>query len=248
MELAKEHTTESLNKLVTHNLKFVVTVAKQYQGQGLTLEDLINEGNIGLMKAAERFDPDKGFKFISYAVWWIRQSIIAAIYSKGRSIRATVSYISTINKINKETSKFIEQHNREPSFEELSEILNIDEDKIIELKSRYSTITSLDTPVSNDTETSTLVDLIENEDIISPDDSISKSLNQERLKTILNSLPDREKTIIIEHFGLFGIYPKPFDEIGKKLGITGERVRQIKNNALKILKDKFGSELKTILS
>lgn len=246
-ELAKEHTQESLNKLVNHNLRFVITVAKQYQGQGLPLEDLISEGSLGLMKAAERFDPDRGFKFISYAVWWIRQSIVAAIYSKSKTIRSTTSFIASSNKLNKIVNDFIEKNGYEPSDEELSEILNISIDEIVKIRSRRTSVTSLDTPISEDSESSTLVDVVQNNWASSPETEIANELNLDVLKKVLNKLSDKEFLIIKEHYGLFDTFPKPFDEIGKKVGLTGERCRQIHNKTIKFLKDNYGDLLRNLI-
>lgn len=242
--LAKEHTPQSLDKLIKHNLRFVITVAKQYQGQGLSLEDLIMEGNIGICKAAEKFDPDKGYKFISYAVWWIRQSIIAAIYTNSKTIKTPISFISLYQRLNKEMIDFYNKEGRQPSYSELSDKLDLPEEKISELMGRYSKCVSLDTPISDDSETSTLIDVVENKDSILPDNNIIEESKSKVLSGILNKLSKRESFIIKEHFGLFGAYPKSFEEIGKSIGLTGERVRQIKNTAIKKLKERYSSQLK----
>lgn len=245
--LAKEHSKESLQKLVNHNLRFVVTVAKQYQGQGLPLEDLIAEGSVGMLEAAERFDPDRGFKFISYAVWWIRQAIIAAIYSKGRTIRSTTSYIALNNKINKAVYDYVEKNGFGPSDEELSKILDISEEEIVKIRSRRTSTTSLDTPISEDSDTSTLVDVVENAWAGQPDEDLTNEINNEILERVLNKLPEKESIILREHYGLSGKFPKPFEEIGKKLGVTGERCRQIHNKTIKFLKDHYGDLLKNLM-
>lgn len=244
-QLAREHTKESLNKLVTHNLKFVVTVAKQYQGQGLPLEDLISFGSIGMMKAAEKFNPDRGFKFISYAVWWIRQSIIEAIYLKSKVVRTTTTHITEYNKLTKTTAKFIEDNDRPPSDDELSELTNIPAKRINEILSKYNTFLSLDEPISE--ESSTYVDVIENENASRPDLDYNKKSNIEILHKIVNKLPLRERTIIIEHLGLKEGFGKSFDEVGKLLNLTGERTRQIYNLAIKKLRDRYGDILKQLI-
>lgn len=245
--LSREHSKESLDKLVLHNLRFVITVAKQYQGQGLSLEDLINEGNLGLIKAADKYDPERGFKFISYAVWWIRQSIIAAIYNDSRVIKSPTSFIVLYNKIKKTISEFSSEFNREPDISELAELLNMSEDKISEILNRYVNCTSLDNPISDSSETSTLVDVVENINASTPDLELEKISKSEQLKRIINSLSKRDSYIIKEYFGLFGSFPKTFEEIGKNMGLTGERVRQIKNFAIEKLKTRYGKQLYELL-
>lgn len=246
--LASNKTKENLNKLVLHNLRFVITVAKQYQGQGLNLEDLINEGNIGLCKAANKYNPDKGVRFISYAVWWIRQSIIAAIYTNSRTIKSPTSFIVLLNRIKRTIADFISEFNREPSLEELSELLNLSEDKISDIISKSTNCVSLDSPNLDDNDSSTLVDIIENTDVKSPDEDLEKNMKLIRLKKVIYSLPERYSTVLIEHFGLFGVFPKSFDEIGKKMNLTGERVRQIKNDAINKLRQRYGKKLYELLS
>lgn len=245
--LAREHSPDSLNKLVESNLKFVVSVAKQYQGQGLSLEDLIQEGNLGLIVAAKKFDPDTGLKFISYAVWWIKQAILAAIYNKGQVIRSTCSYIAIMNKINKFIIEFINKKNREPSRKEISRKFNLDEDKLSKLMSYYIKCTSIDSPITNEDESRTLVDVIENPSVEIADDILDEKINHNILKNIIGKLNKKEQIILKQHFGLFGESCKSFEEIGKPLGLTGERVRQIKNTAISKLRKRYGDNLRQLL-
>lgn len=247
-KLATEHTKKSLEKLALHNMRFVITVAKQYQNQGLPLEDLISEGFIGLQQATEKFDPNRGFKFISYAVWWIRQAIISAIYSKGRTIRNTTDFITAYNKLNKETEKFIDAHGHMPSDEELSEILDKPVEKINEIRSRYKTIISLETPISEDGGTGTLNDVVSDNYIKSPDNDLEEDIKHNILHKIIDKLPEREKIVLINHLGLFGEFPKPFEEIGSLINVSGERARQIYMGSIRRLKERYGDKLKQILS
>lgn len=239
--LAKKTKTgdhEARERLVLGNLRFVVSVAKQYQNYGLTLDDLINEGNVGLIKAAELFDETKGFKFISYAVWWIRQSILQAIAEDARLIRLPLNKISSINKINKCSAQLEQKFQREPTAEEIATAMDLDSEDIAESLKISSRPLSMDAPLASEDESATLYDLyIQDEDT----DMTSNSLNRDSLRTdverSLSILPEREAAVIMMYYGLKGYSPMSLEEIGDKIGLTGERVRQVKTKALHKLKD-----------
>lgn len=225
----------ALERLVKANLRFVVSVAKQYQNQGLNLSDLINEGNLGLIKAAERFDETRGFKFISYAVWWIRQSILQAMAENGRLIRMPINRITELSKINQETVTFEQKHERPPLDEEIASNLDLPEETIKDTLKGAGSHISVDAPFSEEEESS-LLSILKNEDEPSPDnDLINESLQQE-LKAILNSLSEKEKMVLIYYFGINNFQQLTLEEIGNKIELTRERVRQIRDKALKKLK------------
>lgn len=235
----------ALERLVKANLRFVVSVAKQYQHQGLSLSDLINEGNLGLIKAAQRFDETKGFKFISYAVWWIRQSILQALAEQGRLVRLPQNKIGTYNKANKAFIAFEQEHEREPSTEELAEILEMSETEIHNIFTSNSRHTSLDAPVGDSEDVSRGEFLEGNEN--TDDDVMQDSLRNE-IKRILGSLSMREAEILSAYYGLEGDGGPTVEEIGEKYDLTKERIRQIKERAIKRLqKAKYSSTLKTYL-
>jgi len=224
----------ALEKLTRANLRFVVSVAKQYQNQGLSLPDLINEGNLGLIKAAEKFDETRGFKFISYAVWWIRQSILQALAEQSRIVRLPLNQVGSLNKINKALSKFEQENERIPSPEELAEELDIPVDKIADTMKVSGRHISMDAPFVEG-EDNTLLDVMVNED--SPDTDhilINESLSQE-IERALSTLSEREHQIIKKFFGL-GVPAMTLEEIGDELGLTRERVRQIKEKAIRRLR------------
>ena len=237
---------KSIDKLVNSNLRFVISVAKQYQGQGLDLMDLIEAGNYGLIKSATKFDPDKGYKFISYAVWWIKQSIIQSISETSRTVRLPVSQSSSIIKILKTISKFEQEHNRRPSNEEIGQILNINPDKIEATLGSNIKCVSVDVPFS-DSEESTLLDIIPNPTIKNSDSSFDNPDMEYNLRELLSELTIREHDILIMFFGLLGVQPLPHDEIGKKFGLTGERVRQIINSIIDKIKIKHLNLAKELL-
>ena len=222
------------DKLIKANLRFVVSVAKQYQNQGIPLIDLINEGNIGMIKAAAKFDPDKGYKFISYAVWWIRQAILSSLSDKSRTIRLPVNQIHILNKINKITQEYEKKYERVPNNEELSKILNIPANKIDAIINSNNRIVSVNTPFK-DEEEGTLIDIIPNTNSPKSDDKLMEESKKKNIELILNSVGDREHDILIMFFGL-GCYQMTLEEIGRKFGITSERVRQIKEKAIRSLK------------
>ncbi|MDP4221761.1 MAG: RNA polymerase sigma factor RpoD/SigA [Bacteroidota bacterium] len=228
----KSGDAEALSKLVKSNLRFVVSVAKQYQNQGMGLPDLINEGNLGLMKAAQRFDETRGFKFISYAVWWIRQAILQALAEQARIVRLPVNKIGSINRINKAFAKLEQEFEREPSSQEIADILEmIPEDVKESLKTNGRTI-SMDAPISSEEE-NTMYDVMQNPDTPSPDKNlINESLAYE-IERALSSLSQREAKVLKLYFGLGMKHPFTLEEIGEELKLTRERVRQIKEKAIK---------------
>ena len=231
----------ALNKLTSANLRFVVSVAKQYQNQGLSLSDLINEGNIGLIKAAEKFDETRGFKFISYAVWWIRQSILQAIAEQSRSIRLPLNQVGLINKISKEIARFEQEHERRPSAEELSDILDIPVDKIEDTLQQSGRHISVDAPFVEGEENS-LLDVLTNDDAPRTDHSlIDESLSTE-ISRSLSTLNDRERDILQMFFGI-GCHEMTLEEIAEHFGLTRERVRQIKEKALRHMRHSYRSNL-----
>ncbi|MGN1240215.1 MAG: RNA polymerase sigma factor RpoD/SigA [Paludibacteraceae bacterium] len=223
----------ALEKLVRSNLRFVVSVAKQYQNQGLSLPDLINEGNLGLIKAAEKFDETRGFKFISYAVWWIRQSILQALAEQSRIVRLPLNQVGSLNKINKAFQRFEQEHERRPSAEELAEELDIPVDKIADTLRMSGRHVSMDAPFVEG-EDNCLIDVMENEDSPNADRGlINESLSTE-ISRALATLTPREELILRKCFGI-GVPEKTLEEIGDELNLTRERVRQIKEKAVRKL-------------
>jgi len=235
----------ALEKMVKSNLRFVVSVAKQYQHQGLTLSDLINEGNLGLIKAAQRFDETKGFKFISYAVWWIRQSILQALAEQGRLVRLPQNKIGTYNKANKAMMAFEQENEREPSVEELAGILEMPETEISNIFVTNTRHTSLDAPV-HEAEDVSMGDLLTGSN--DTDDSVIQDSLREEIKRILKSLSPRESEIVSAYFGLDGNDGPTIEQIGEKYDLTKERIRQIKERAIKRLqKARYSKSLKSYL-
>jgi len=230
----REGDQAALERLTKTNLRFVVSVAKQYQNQGLTLGDLINEGNLGLIKAAKRFDETKGFKFISYAVWWIRQSILQAIAEQSRIVRLPLNQVGSLSKISKAFSKLEQEYEREPSPEELAEILDTTVDKVSDTLSNSGRHVSMDAPFVQGEE-NTLLDVLENDDPETDSSLIDESLSEE-IKRSLATLTEREREIIVLFFGLGTNHPLSLEEIGEKFNLTRERVRQIKDKALQRLR------------
>lgn len=223
-------------KLIKANLRFVVSVAKQYQHQGLSLTDLIDEGNIGLVKAAEKFDETRGFKFISYAVWWIRQSILQAIAEQSRIVRLPLNQVSAISKINQVTNEFIQQHNRCPSIHELSELTGIDESRIRQSQNADKHHMSIDAPFSDDDDNS-MADMLSGGEDSRTDRSVDFESMSDDLKAVLKkTLKDREITIVTECFGI-GCHEKGLEEIGTEMGLTRERVRQIREKAIEKIRE-----------
>lgn len=232
-------------RLVTSNLRFVVSCAKQYQGQGIPLIDLISEGNIGLWEAVDKFDVNKGFKFISYAVWWIRQAIMHALNEHSRLLRLPRSQILQLNQITKTIKEFEQSNGRMPSTKELSDLTDIEESKIEQLINLNIKPTSYDNPIGD--ESGTLINLIPNQNIENTDSLLSKESKQKEINSILNLLTDREHDILIMYFGINGDSLTLY-EIADKFGLTHERARQIKNNAITKLQTKYKKQIKNIIN
>lgn len=234
--LIKQGDQKALDRLTKANLRFVVSVAKQYQNQGLSLPDLINEGNLGLIKAAQRFDETRGFKFISYAVWWIRQSILQSLAEQSRIVRLPLNKVGLTNRIQKAFSLLEQQFEREPTAEELAEVLEMDIDEVKATLSINSRHVSMDSPLS-DGEESTLIDVLENENAEKTDGEL---IHTESLKTeidrSLKTLTERQKEVICYFFGIGVDHPMSLEDIGERFSLTRERVRQIKDKAITKLK------------
>ncbi len=235
----REGDEEALEKLTKSNLRFVVSVAKQYQNQGLSLSDLINEGNVGLMKAAKRFDETKGFKFISYAVWWIRQSILQAIVEYSRIVRLPVNKATMYNKVQKALSSFIQEFERRPSNEELAEMMEISPQEVNKILSLGNKHVSFDAPISNDDSDATMIDIFVNKDYKHPDEGLLLESVSIDVLSSLSVLSLREKEILKDYFGLDGRSELNLEEIAEKFGLTRERVRQVKERALRRLRKSY---------
>ena len=232
----KQGDQAALDKLTKANLRFVVSVAKQYQNQGLSLPDLINEGNLGLIKAAQRFDETRGFKFISYAVWWIRQSILQALAEQSRIVRLPLNKVGLTNRIQKAYSQLEQEYEREPSPEELAEVLELEIEEISATLGIGARHVSMDTPLSEGEE-NTLIDVLENPNAESADGNIThkESLKQE-IDRSLKTLTERQKEVICYFFGIGVDHPMSLEDIGARFNLTRERVRQIKDKAITKLK------------
>ncbi|MFT4856449.1 MAG: RNA polymerase primary sigma factor [Algoriphagus sp.] len=225
----------ALEKLTKANLRFVVSVAKQYQNQGLSLGDLINEGNLGLIKAAQRFDETRGFKFISYAVWWIRQSILQALAEQSRIVRLPLNRVGSLNKISKTFSELEQKFEREPSPEELAEVLEITANEVVDTMKISGRHVSMDAPFVQGEENS-LLDVLENDGDEKPDDGLMKDSLRKEVQRALSTLTQREADVITLYFGLNGEHAMTLEEIGEKFNLTRERVRQIKEKAIRRLR------------
>lgn len=241
--LIKQGDQRALDRLTKANLRFVVSVAKQYQNQGLSLPDLINEGNLGLIKAAQRFDETKGFKFISYAVWWIRQSILQAIAEQARIVRLPLNKVGLTNRIHKAASQLEQEYEREPSAEELADLLNMDLHEVESTLGINARHVSVDTPLSEGEE-STLLDVLENPNAEKTDSALDhfQSLKTE-IDRSLQTLTERQKDVICYFFGIGVDYPLSLEDIGDKFNLTRERVRQIKDKAILKLKSNHKTDL-----
>ena len=239
----KEGDQEALERLTKANLRFVVSVAKQYQNQGLSLSDLINEGNLGLIKAAQRFDETRGFKFISYAVWWIRQSILQALAEQSRIVRLPLNKVGSLNKINRAFSELEQEFEREPSPEELAELLEIPTEEVETTLGVAARHVSMDAPFI-DGEDNSLLDVLENNSTPDTDSALeySESLRKE-IERSLNTLTDRQADVIKLYFGIGIEHPMSLEDIGDKFGLTRERVRQIKDKAINKLRSVNRSKL-----
>lgn len=225
---------KALERLTKANLRFVVSVAKQYQNQGLSLPDLINEGNVGLIKAAEKFDETRGFKFISYAVWWIRQSILQAIAEQSRIVRLPLNQVGSVNKINKMVNKFEQENERRPSLEEISERVDMPEDKVGDAMKVNSRHVSVDSPFAEGEDTN-LLDVLVNHDSPSADTTLVLESLRAEINNALKTLNERERCVIEAFFGI-NQPEMTLEEIGNKYGLTRERVRQIKEKAIRRLR------------
>lgn len=230
---------EALAKLTRANLRFVVSVAKQYQNQGLSLSDLINEGNVGLMKAAKRFDETKGFKFISYAVWWIRQSILQAIVEYSRIVRLPLNKVGSYNKVNEAYLSFIQEFEREPTNEELAEMLEMSPKEVGNMLKGNGRHVSVDAPLSGEEGDSTMLDVIADEDDMGPDFKLMEQSLKDEVKQGLSILNIREVEVLSAYYGLEGQKPLTLEEIGEMYGLTRERVRQIKERAIRRLRKSY---------
>uniref|UniRef100_UPI0040251D8A sigma-70 family RNA polymerase sigma factor n=1 Tax=Prevotella sp. TaxID=59823 RepID=UPI0040251D8A len=237
VELARRIKTgdrKALEKLTKANLRFVVSVAKQYQNQGLSLPDLINEGNIGLLKAAEKFDETRGFKFISYAVWWIRQSILQAIAEQGRVVRLPLNQVGSVNRINKVLSKFEQENERRPSVDEIADKTDLPHEKIEDVLKVNTRQVSVDAPMADGDGTS-MIDFMQSDSDSSTDEELLKESLRAEIASALSVLNDRERNVIEAFYGIN--QPEcTMEEIGKRYGLTRERVRQIREKAIRRLK------------
>ena len=243
----REGDQQALERLTKANLRFVVSVAKQYQNQGLSLGDLINEGNLGLIKAAQRFDETRGFKFISYAVWWIRQSILQALAEQSRIVRLPLNSVGSLNKISKTFSDLEQKFEREPSPEELAEVLDISANEVVDTLKISGRHVSMDAPFVQGEENS-LLDVLENDMEEKPDQGLINDSLRKEVARALSTLTQRESDVIALYFGLNGEHPMTLEEIGEKFNLTRERVRQIKEKAIRRLRHTSRSKaLKTYL-
>lgn len=231
----KKGDSKALDKLIRANLRFVVSVSKQYQNQGLSLPDLINEGNLGLIKAAQRFDETRGFKFISYAVWWIRQSILQALAEQARIVRLPLNKIGSINKINKTLSRLEQEFEREPSAEEIAKTLDIQPEDVKKALMSSNRHISMDAPLQQDEEGS-MYEVMANKDLPLPDKNLINDSLRKEIERTLTTLSQREADILRFYFGLNNTPPHTLEEIGEKFDLTRERVRQIKEKAIRKLK------------
>lgn len=238
----KEGDKAALDQLVKANLRFVVSVSKQYQNQGLSLPDLINEGNLGLIKAAQRFDETRGFKFISYAVWWIRQAILQALAEQSRIVKLPLNKIGSINKVNRAFTELEQRFEREPSIDELSEVLELAPNDIKEALKSSNRHVSMDAPISQDEE-SNMYDVLLSSDSPAPDRGLLNDSLRKEIERALATLTPREASIIRLYFGLNGKHPHTLEEIGEEMDLTRERVRQIKEKAIKRLKQATRSKV-----
>lgn len=240
----KEGDALALEKLTKANLRFVVSVSKQYQNQGLSLPDLINEGNLGLIKAAQRFDETRGFKFISYAVWWIRQSILQALAEQSRIVRLPLNKIGTINKINKAFSALEQEFEREPSIDEIAAVLDLPEPDVKESMKNSARHVSMDAPLpSGEDDNRNMYDVMQGNDSPSPEGALMHESLRREIERSLSTLTAREADVIRLYFGLSGEHAMTLEEIGEKFDLTRERVRQIKEKAIRRLKHTSRSKI-----
>lgn len=244
----REGDNNALDRLTKANLRFVVSVAKQYQNQGLSLSDLINEGNVGLMKAAKRFDETKGFKFISYAVWWIRQSILQAIVEYSRIVRLPLNKVGSYNKVNEAFLNFVQEFEREPTNEELAELLEMTPKEINNMLKGNGRHLSFDAPLSSEDGDSTMLDVVVGDDTILPDNNLMEQSLKEEVQQGLSILSPREVEVLSSYYGLNNYKSLTLEEIGDLYGLTRERVRQIKERAIRRLRKSYNrNNLKSYL-
>ncbi len=240
----KKGDQKALEKLTKANLRFVVSVSKQYQNQGLTLPDLINEGNLGLIKAAQRFDETRGFKFISYAVWWIRQSILQALAEQSRIVRLPLNKIGSINKVNKAYSELEQQFERPPTPEELATLLEMTVEEVKQSLKNAGRHVSMDAPLKDgDDSSSTMYDVLSSSESPSPETELIHDSLRKEIERSLSTLTSREADVVRLYFGLSGQHPMTLEEIGEKFDLTRERVRQIKEKAIRRLKHTSRSKI-----
>ena len=232
----------ALEKLTKANLRFVVSVSKQYQNQGLSLPDLINEGNLGLIKAAQRFDETRGLKFISYAVWWIRQSILQALAEQSRIVRLPLNKIGSINKINKTYAKLEQEFEREPNAEEIAEVLDLTEAEVKESMKNAGRHVSMDAPLVQD-EDNNMYDVLKSDEVVTPETELLYESLRKEIDRAISTLTQREADVVRLYFGLNGSHPMTLEEIGEKFDLTRERVRQIKEKAIRRLKHTSRSKI-----
>ena len=237
----KKGDRRALERLTRANLRFVVSVAKQYQNQGLSLPDLINEGNVGLIKAAEKFDETRGFKFISYAVWWIRQSILQAIAEQSRIVRLPLNQVGSVNKINRELNKFEQEHERRPSVDEIAARIDLPEEKIEEAMKANNRHVSMDAPFV-DGEDNSLLDVLADNDMPMADKALVQESLRKEIDRAIDLLNDREQKVVRAFFGI-GSPEMTLEEIGEKYNLTRERVRQIKEKAIRRLRHNTKNKL-----
>ncbi len=245
VELAKrirQGDNNAFETLVKANLRFVVSVSKQYQNQGLSLPDLINEGNMGLIKAAKRFDETRGFKFISYAVWWIRQSIMQALAEQARIVRLPLNKIGALNKISKAINNLEQEYQREPTSQEIADLLDVSSEVVEDAMKMYGHHMSLDAPIK-DNDGNTLYDIYPNNEIASPDKKLLHGSLKNEIERFLGMLSDREAEIVRYYFGLNGNRQHTLDEIAEKFSLTRERVRQLREKAIRKLKANYHNKL-----
>ena len=234
--LIKTGDKSALDQLVQANLRFVVSIAKQYANQGLSLEDLINDGNLGLIKAAHRFDEERGFKFISYAVWWIRQAMLQSLAEHSRIVRLPLNRAGTLYRIGKTSRQLDQELGRKPTAAEIAKRLKLSEQEVADTMNIANTHVSLDDPYSNDKDDNALVDYLTDENEVLPDENTYTNALSDDMEKALDSLTDREKLILTLYFGLSGEEPLTLEDIGKRLELTRERIRQIKEKAIQRLK------------
>ncbi|MEZ5013314.1 MAG: RNA polymerase sigma factor RpoD/SigA [Chitinophagales bacterium] len=238
----KKGDDDALERLTKANLRFVVSVAKQYQGHGLTLSDLINEGNVGLIKAAKKFDETKGFKFISYAVWWIRQSIMLAIVEHSRLVRLPLNKAGNVSKVNRISSIFEQENEREPTTEELADALHLKDKEVQEIVVANIKHVSMDAPLGGDNEDGSMADILADDNEDAPDKSLLTESLKNEIANVLKVLTEREAEVVAAYYGINGFKAMNIDEIAERFSLSRERVRQIKERAIRRLRKATTSE------